>query len=130
MTSDEVCLWELLTFSLFAHLRYNLCNFQSSIMETSENIETGDTDIRNTADFQCEDDLKEDLEKFHRELESTVPKTHVLLRDDALSIFSPEVWSHCFIDSFLRGDCQERVPDGHPTRIPDFLNKGVKENSN
>ena len=64
MTSDEVCLWELLTFSLFAHLRCNSCNFQSSIMETSENIETGDTDIRNTADFQCEDDLKEDREKF------------------------------------------------------------------
>ena len=56
--------WELLTITLFADLKCNRCNFQSSIMETSENVETGDNDVTNIVEVQCEDYLKDDLDKF------------------------------------------------------------------
>ena len=66
--------------------------------------------------------IKQELERFHRELESAVPKAYVLRREDVLSSFAPEFWHDCFIDLFFRGDCQERVPfPGRPTKLPDFL---------
>ena len=65
--------------------------------------------------------IKKELERFHNELESAIPRANVLRREDVLSSFASEFWHDCFVDLFFRGDCQERVPGGRPTKLPDFL---------
>ena len=67
------------------------------------------------------EDIKRELERFHRELQTVTPKVYIVQRNEMLSSFAPEFWSHCFVDLFPRGDCQERVPGGRPTPLLDFM---------